>query len=371
MLKDQLFNAQKIGKLAQEISAVYVDFKADLFQKEVLSRFPELELKARIAWISACLKAYLPDPYQQALAIILKALPPACDPTLTDDDFGEFIYAPYSHFVAEYGCSLEHLEISLSAIERITTRFSAEYAIRTFILHFPDHTLKYLKKWIQHPHYHVRRLVSEGTRPKLPWAQKIPYSSDVYLPLLDSLYKDSTRFVTRSVANHLNDVSKIDPSAVLDRLSQWKRQDLQSAKELDFITKHSLRTLIKQGHIPTLTHLGLSPSAKITTTLQVHTPAFKIGEKLTFTVDIHSHEACTLIVDYILMFRRKDQKLSPKVFKLKTTHLKAGEPLKITKTHPFPATLSTRTFYPGTHAIKLQINGRIFDEHFFELKEPT
>ena len=133
--------------------------------------FPTLELIQRIAHISSCLYEYLPDAYPAALDIILNSLPPALDPTKTDDDFGDFIFAPLSLFVATYGCTQNHLERSLQALKEITKRFSAEDAIRYFINAFPDETGSFLLGCAQDENYHVRRLASEGTRPKLPWSQ--------------------------------------------------------------------------------------------------------------------------------------------------------------------------------------------------------
>ncbi|MEM8863364.1 MAG: DNA alkylation repair protein, partial [Chloroflexota bacterium] len=143
-LKDQLFNADKVAYLSGLFSAVYPDFKSNQFQQDVVSRFPELELKERIAHITEQLHAYLPADYLTALDIILKALPPELDPTLTDDDFGDFIIGPLNHFVATYGCSADYLDRSLDAMRAITKRFSAEDAIRYFINAFPEQTLEFL-----------------------------------------------------------------------------------------------------------------------------------------------------------------------------------------------------------------------------------
>ena len=170
-LKDQLFNAEKVGWLAAQFSSATKNFAVDRFQKDILHLFPELELKERIAHITTVLHKHLPDSYPVALQIVLDALPPELDPSLSDDDFGDFIIAPLGHFVATYGRSPEHLEMSLNALCEITKRFSAEDAIRYFINDYPNETLRFLNECARHQNYHVRRLASEGTRPKLPWAQ--------------------------------------------------------------------------------------------------------------------------------------------------------------------------------------------------------
>ena len=185
---------------------MYPDFSNQAFQQEVLAKFPELELLERIYWIRDILKKHLPSQYRAAVNILLNSLPPALDPTKSDDDFGDFIYAPYGYFVATYGCTKSELDFSLAALKQLTTRFSVEGPIRFFLNKFPQQTLVELIKWTQDGHYHVRRLASEGTRPALPWAQKINISYTDAIPILDNLYTDSTRFVTRSVANHVNDI---------------------------------------------------------------------------------------------------------------------------------------------------------------------
>ena len=192
-LKDQLFHRARVALLAEQLGRVEPAFEQQLFVEKVVARFPQLELKARIDWISQCLRQYLPGDYRQATELILKALPPPCDPDLGDDDFGDFIYAPYGHFVASYGCRVQDLDFSLEALRQITQRFSAEYAIRPFLQSYRMVTLATLNQWTQDKHYHVRRLCSEGTRPRLPWApavkldwhpgalRQLGYSPDVHL----------------------------------------------------------------------------------------------------------------------------------------------------------------------------------------------
>lgn len=255
-LKDHLFNEVKVRKLAKDIKAVYPAFKEKEFGRSVVAEFPELELMQRIAHISAVLREYLPQDYLEALGVLVTSLPAPCDPSLSDDDFGEFIYAPYGHFVSEYGCEKKYLKESLAAIKEITQRFSCEWAIRNFLNTFPKETLTELKRWTRDSHYHVRRLVSEGTRPNLPWAKKVKLTSVDTLPLLELLYVDNTRYVTRSVANHLNDIAKAGPLLVVETLKRWQESGKQSEAEMKFILKHSLRTLVKQGNKDALALLG-------------------------------------------------------------------------------------------------------------------
>jgi 3-methyladenine DNA glycosylase AlkC len=318
--------------------------------------------------MTVCLRDSLPQAYPDALAIILQALPPELDPALTDDDFGEFIIAPYSHFVALYGCTREHLAISLAALREITKRFTAENAIRFFINAFPAETLAFLDDCARDDNYHVRRLASEGSRPKLPWAQKLVIDYREPLPLLTQLHADPTRYVTRSVANHLNDISKIDPELVVSTLTSWQADGRQAAGEMDFITRHSLRSLIKQGHDGALALLGYGDTPDITIlTFQTATPEVKIGEAFHFTLALKANKPQKLLIDYQMQFASNGSRPGQKIFKLKQLELATGEIVTIEKKHPLRL-MTTRRLYPGKHQIQLQINGQPYGSLGFELR---
>jgi 3-methyladenine DNA glycosylase AlkC len=367
-LKDHLFNPKKVSRLSSEIKTVYPKFDKQGFDKAVLSQFPQLELKARISHMSACLAQFLPQPFEKAVAVILKALPPCCDPTLSDDDFGDFIYAPYCDFVAKNGCTSAYLSLSLEALKAITTRFSAEDAIRYFINAFPEHTLPQLLTWTQDSHYHVRRLASEGSRPKLPWAQKINLPYQEALPILHKLYRDPTRFVTRSVANHLNDISKIEPDAVISLLREWKKQP-PSPKEWAFLYKHALRTLVKKGHPQALAFFEVAPPRISDVKLTLSTPTLHIGDTLSFTLQFKSLAAQSFIVDYAISFIQKNGQLSkPKVYKLKGFTALENQDIYLLKKHPLKANMSTRTLYAGVHRVEVVVNGQEVARSAFDLR---
>ena len=286
-LKDHLFNQEKITQIAKEIQAVYPPFKTQAFIQSVLRQFPQQELMERMYWVRECLRTYLPESYRAAVAILLEALPPPLNPTLRDDDFGDYIYGAYGNFVSQYGATEKDGQFSLTALRTMTTRFSCEFPIRVFLNEFPKETLRAFAEWSTDPHYHVRRLVSEGSRPKLPWAKKITLDYTVPLAFLDTLHADPTRFVTRSVANHLNDISKLDAELVVQTLKRWRKISVQNPKELDFITHHALRTLLKQGHAGALDMLGYQAAA-VEAQLAIKTPQVQVGKSLIFTAEIHS-----------------------------------------------------------------------------------
>lgn len=368
-LKDQLFNPKKIADLATRLSEAWADFPATAFNARIVDALPRLELKERIDHIAESLHEALPADYPGALSILLRSLPPELDPTLTDNDFGNFIYAPYSAFVARYGCSAEHLDKSLAALKDMTKRFSAEWPIRDFINAFPQETMAFLTACAQDDHYHVRRLASEGTRPKLPWAQKLNLDYQAAMPLLDQLSADSTRFVTRSVANHLNDVSKIDPELVVATLKRWRKSGRQGEKELVYMCQHALRTLVKKGDPGALTLLGFGGTPEVEVQeLKGHRPVVKVGEAFEFSLRLKSLEKQNLVVDYRMDFASEGKKRGQKVFKLKALKLTKGEVWQTHKKHPMRL-MTTRRLYVGEHEITLLINGQAYGSLTFELAE--
>ncbi|MEM9266968.1 MAG: DNA alkylation repair protein [Cyanobacteria bacterium P01_F01_bin.13] len=368
-LKDQLFNPEKVDYLGTLISQVYANFPQQAFYQDVVSAFPDLELKERIAHITACLHKHLPGDYPEVLAIILNALPPELDPNKTDDDFGDFIFAPLSLFVATYGCTPDYLDVSLKALKEITKRFSAEYAIRYFINAFPEETFAFLLDCSTDNNYHVRRWATEGSRPKLPWAQKLITDYKKPLPILETLYSDKTRYVTRSVANHLNDISKIDAALVLETLQRWQADKRQTEQEMSFITSHALRTLVKQGDQKALKLLGFGAKPDITVTnLSTITPKVNVGSTFEFSLDICSHKSQKLVVDYLMQFASDGKKRPQKVFKIKQLELKKGETVSLKKKHPMRL-MTTRRLALGEHKIVLQVNGQEFGSLTFDLMD--
>ena len=371
-LKDELFNPSKVKLIANQIKNVYPTFGQEAFENEVIVAFEKLELKERIYHIRACLGKFLPQEYQEATTILLTSLPQELDPTKNDNDFGDFIYAPYSDFVAYFGCTKEHVNFSLNALREITKRFSVEFAIRDFINHFPSESFAMLLECSQSSNYHERRLASEGTRPKLQWAKKltVPYRDP--LALLENLYHDPTRYVTRSVANHLNDISKLDAPLVIKTLKQWKSANRQNAKEMKFILFHALRSLVKEGNIDALELLGYSSNPAIVVhDFKLLKNKIKIGESLEFAFEIRANHNESLMIDYTVYFQTKSAKLSPKVYKLKKLTMQKNETLKVEKSHPFKANMSTRKLYAGEHQLCVQINGRVLFESSFTLLEPN
>lgn len=365
-LKDQLFNAESLGDLAGEYAAGCPGFPAESFARAALSGVAERSLVACLDWFADCLEPYLPGDFP-AMADQLKAMmPPPLDPGLSDDDFGRFIHAVPGVLAVRHGLEV-HRERALDLIYKATQRFSMEFYIRPFLNRWPQETLSRLALWAEDENYHVRRLVSEGTRPKLPWAKAITIGSAEALPLLDRLHADPTRFVTRSVANHLNDISKTDPDAVLDRLTGWRDAGRQKPAELDWMTRHALRGLIKSGHPGALAQLGYSTDVPVEAHIRLLDPVPKIGGELAFDVEIRAVRDLPVLVDYRLQFHRPSGRAGEKVFKLKTGKVGPATPFTVQKRHKLKGNATTFTLHPGPHVLTLQVNGVDRAELAFDL----
>jgi 3-methyladenine DNA glycosylase AlkC len=360
-LKDELFNPHKVEYLAGLIKKAYPAFEDDNFIKNIVKKLPKLELKQRIFWITDNITLYLPDDFTRAIDIILQSLPPELDATKTDDDFGDFIFAPFGYFVVNNGCNDAHLELSLYALSEITKRFTVEDAIRYVINAYPQQSFAFMQKMAISTHYHQRRLASEGLRPKLPWCIGLDFEYQRAIQILDMLYYDKTRFVVRSVANHLNDIAKIDANLVVQTLTKWQQQDKQQdSKQWQFLVKHSLRTLVKKGDTNALQFLGFNPHPRVHIThFCIKNNTINLGDYLEFSFTITGCEK--LIIDYQIHYPNNTKK----VFKIKQLHLKNTQ--HITKKHLFKA-MTTKKLYSGLHTIQLQINGKLMDTQEFFLQ---
>jgi 3-methyladenine DNA glycosylase AlkC len=368
-LKDHLFNKKSVTRFADLFYDNDPEFPKKSFIKNILKDFPTLELKQRISRMREELEGVLPKDYGKSLQIILNALPKELDPSKADNDFGDFILAPLSEFIRVHGCNKKYLNVSLDALHECTKRFSVEFSIRHFINTFPDETYAFLYKGALSENYHIRRLSSEGLRPKLPWAIGIDFNYKKSFEILDILFADKTRYVARSVANHVNDISKIDPDFVIEKLQQWEQSGKQNEKEMNFIINHSLRTLIKKAHPAAFELLGYSKNPNITIkNLDIKTPKITIGESLYFSFDILSQIDQKLIIDYVVHHQSASGKTMAKVFKLKKIDMKKGEKLSISKKQPFRI-MTTKKLYPGIHRCELQINGKKFNSFQFYLGE--
>lgn len=355
-LKDHLFNARTVAQLAAEYAAALPDFDPARFQKKALSGFENRELLERLDWLTDCIEEQLDPAFDRMAQQLQAAMPPPLDPGRSDDDFGQFIHAVPGILAVRHGLE-HHRALAMKLLYEATQRFSMEFYIRPFLNRWPDETLQTLKGWALDPNYHVRRLVSEGTRPKLPWAKAVSLSPDQTLPLLDRLHADPTRYVTRSVANHMNDLTKTVPDVVLAHLDRWREKGTQAPKETEWMTRHALRTLIKSGHAGALEMLGYRSDVPVSARLTIEKERVAIGDVLRFECAVHSDVEMPVLVDYRIVFARPDGRTAQKVFKLKQGHAGPETAFAARKDHKIKADATTFTWHPGPHQLILQVNG--------------
>jgi 3-methyladenine DNA glycosylase AlkC len=362
LLKDQLLHKENVCYLGRLIKNTYPLFQKPQFEKDILTKFPQLELKKRIYWIRKNLEKYLPNDYEKTLNILLKSLE-------NHKENEDFIFAAYSDFVSENGCNKKYLDISLNALGDFTKYFSAEFAIRPFINNFSEITFIKIKEWSLSSHFHQRRLASEGLRPKLPWAQGIQFDYKKGVQILDNLFYDQERYVTRSVANHLNDISKIDPDFVLECLTVWKKLKKQNDKEMNYIIHHSLRTSIKKGHGNTFHFLGYRSDFKIDIqNFKGDKDIITLGDTLSFSFDLVSQKDEKIILDYKIIYPTPQKRISEKVFKIKKIHIKKDEKVHIIKKHLFKK-MTTKKLYEGEYTLYIQMNGVLLHSISFYLRK--
>ncbi len=367
-LKDQLFNAESVGELSAAIAKAQPGFARDDFERAVLARFADLELKDRIRWIVTVLEKHLPADYPKALDILGRSLPKPLDPDKTDDDFGKFIWVVPGEYAARHGCSAEHLEKSLAFLREATKRFSSEGPIRPFLRHFPEQTLAFIHECSGDANYHVRRLASEGIRPFLPWAERVELPVDTVIGVLDRLHADNTRYVTRSVSNTLNDLSRIDADAVVETLARWRRQKRQQARELDWMTRHALRTLLNDNDAKAMALLGYAAQPVYRMSGLQTSPQVEVGDAFEWCCKLTSLATQKLKITLRIHYLKANGKHSVKTFAVKDGNFGKGESIEVSKRVPFRP-VTTRTLYAGTHYAQLLVNGTSRQKRRFELVE--
>ncbi|MDQ5957480.1 MAG: hypothetical protein QG614_455 [Patescibacteria group bacterium] len=383
LLKDQLFNEGKIKIMAEQIEAVHGGFKSKLFVKEVVEQFEYLELKQRVTHVAECLNRHLTEDYESSVSILIKSLPKENNEEILDGEFGDFIYASYSEYVVNYGAKKKHLQTSLQALEDITKRFSSEYAIRDFINEFEEDVLSKLLSWSKDNNHYVRRLSSEGSRPKLPWGKKINLDIKDGIKILDNLYFDKSRFVTRSVANHINDISKINPELAVDTLKRWQKENqknkIQSEKEMDYIINHSLRTLVKNGNKEAFELLNVSHKTPIILSDFQMKKSINMDDDLefSFVLRIENPKSSTkkennkkenIVVDYVIYFAGKNGEIkNKKIYKIKKLKLANQEELRINKKHRMRSDMTTRKIYKGKYKVEILVNAKVLASQNFEI----
>ncbi len=367
LFKD-VYNKQLIESIAHNISDCCKDFDSTSFIASIIPNLKPLSLTERSNLITQELFTYLPKSYSDALEIILNSFRNEVNNTELSG-FEGFYYMPFAGYISKFGLQKEDYEQSINALLEITKRFTAENAIRPFIRMYPKETFQHLHKWTTDKNVHVRRLVSEGTRPKLPWASPLKeFQKDPapIIELLEKLKEDKELYVRRSVANNLNDIAKDHPNLVVEILTQWNKKDNKGTK---WIISHAARTLLKQGHPKALELLGYPENVKIDVlNFTVKKLKCKLGDENEFSFEIQSFASKeqNLMIDFVVHYTKANGKTAPKVFKLSKKSIPANSQLSFKKKISFKE-ISTRKYYPGLHEIEIQINGKRYGKEKFIL----
>ena len=351
-----VFNSKVIRTLADSISLNYPDFDKKLFVKNCIAPLQKLNFLERSHHLREMLAKHLPKDFKKTSQILVQSLPdPIADPGKTEWDC--FIIMPQTSFISKYG--VDHFDISMKALYEMTQRFTAEGDLRVFLEVDYNKTMKLLKKWCSDKSPHVRRLVSEGTRPRLPLAGRIKrFQKDPrpVIDLLNRLVADSSLYVRRSVANNINDIVKDHPDIAIKTLKKWSQS---KNPQIQWLIRHASRTLIKQGNKDILKLFGYRQNLKLKISFKAIEPKMaKIGENSMIKLEIGNEEKqpIQLIFDYRVDFIKSNGKVSGKVFKGRLLDMDIGEKMLIEKKHSWKDT-SGRTHYPGVHKITLLLNG--------------
>lgn len=350
-----LYSIELVESIANDCQQYYPEFDRSFFIKDVLLKdWKQLELKERMHRIAKTLGECLPTDYPQSIDILLKVA----------ENYSGLAHMCFPDFVEQYG--MQDFKISMMALEKLTAGSSSEFAIRPFIVKYPKKAMATMKKWSKSENKHIRRLASEGCRPRLPWAMALPeYKRDpsAVLKIILELINDESLYVRRSVANNLNDISKDHPEAVVNIATQY----LGQSKQTDWVIKHASRGLLKQGHKQVLTLFGYANASHVTVNKFNIDPVVQCGEKLNFQFDVKTKykNLGKLRIEFVIDFMKANGKMAGKIFKVCEGEYLSNQK-SIAKYFSFKP-ISTRKYYLGKHRISILVNGDTLTSKNFEL----
>ena len=347
-----MYNKEFLRQFSEKVHIAYEIFDVEEFIITTIDdTWDELKLMDRIRKITKTLRACLPESYEEALEVLF-----AIDETCVG-----FPYLFFPNFVATYGNADDDWELSMKALKRFTIRSSSEFAVRTFIKRDPQRMINQMLDWSKSSNEHVRRLSSEGCRPRLPWGEALTMfkiDPNPVLSVLENLKEDPSIYVRKSVANNLNDISKDNPLVIIETVRRLKGLNINT----DWILRHGCRTLIRKANpdVMKLFGYGESINRPITTSavLVVDPPNLKIGEScnLKYEFCIREGDPMHIRIEYGIYFVKSREKTSRKLFLLSDKTVPGGKCLTGTKVHKW-IELTTRRHYPGEHKIVILING--------------
>ncbi|MEM8618930.1 MAG: DNA alkylation repair protein [Actinomycetota bacterium] len=350
------FGLEVADYVVRLVGAVADDFPTETFLAECRDGYDELELRPRARHIADALARALPADRAVAIRMLIDALRNEGPPEELRG-MASFRYLPLSDFIGEHG--LDHFEISMVALREITVRFTAEFAIRPFLEAQTVATLDQCRRWTGDESEHVRRLVSEGTRPRLPWAPRLRLFMEDPAPvveLLERLKDDDSEYVRRSVANCVNDIAKDHPDVAVDIARRWWPDAPVDRQRL---VKHALRTMIKQGNPDALEVIGYGRDSPLHVVASGYEPAeVAIGASTHVWIELHNPTDRPLgaLVDFRVHFVKANGSTSPKVFKGAEMDVPPGATATVRKKVSLRVH-TTRTPYPGRHRVDVLVNG--------------
>ena len=342
----EMFGFLFIDELTAQLNSIYPVFnKAEFKNKLIDSDYAMLGLNGRMRRITQTMRLFLPDDFKKSLSILHEVIPKM------KTGYTTIIFPDY---VGLYGKN--NFDLSLKALRDFTSYGTSEFAIREFLKLDFERTIDVMYSWARDNNPHVRRLASEGSRPRLPWSFKLnevmdnPYSTEL---ILNRLKTDNELYVKKSVANHLNDISKDNTDAFFTIINKWNHDN----KNTNWIIKHAGRNLIKKGNPSMLKLMGVNTGAYLSSVnLNVKTDKLRLGDYLSFEAKFKSEKKQKLIIDYAVFYVKQKSKNFKKVFKLKILNVEKGEVIKISKKQLIK-NFSTRKHFAGEHKIELLING--------------
>lgn len=360
----------EIVRLIGELIAEHVsEFDAAAFERKIVPHLGPLALKERVALIASELDKVLPKALEPRYRVLRAVMHPDAHGAVgvsTKEGLCGWAIWPLTQLVGTTG--LADFDASLAVLRDMTDRFTAEFDVRPFIIEDQERALAIITSWVDDPDPHVRRLVSEGTRPRLPWGVQLKTlvaDPEPMLPVLRKLRDDPSEYVRRSVANHLNDIAKDHPDLVARLARDWLKD---ASKEREKLVRHACRTLIKQGHAEALSAFGLNPPNLLEPEISLKSTQVQFGGALEFDVVLRSdaQQTQSLVVDYVIHFLKNNGTLAQKVFKWSKLDLAPGEVREMSRKHVIKP-ITTRVYYNGVQKLSLRINGRDFGAVDFEL----
>jgi len=364
-LKDY-FTIDVVRDIGDRLAAHHNSFDVDRFVDLVMAPpegdpFDELEFTARSRRIADGIEAVADLEAPALFDLLTASLPPELDDTDSTLNDG-FMLWPWGEVIGRHGA--DYPEEGLDACYELTKRFTSEFAIRPILAEHPA-TLTRLADWTEDSNEHVRRLVSEGTRPRLPWAKRLVLPLEQVLEILTTLRADSSLYVRKSVANHLNDLAKDHPDQIIKMLADWHKE---GNEHTSWIVRHALRNHLKDGTPAALAIFGYAPPKVDLADMTAAPVEVPIGDTVTASFELRSKakKAQLLMIDIVMGYQKANGSTSPKVFKFRELTLDPGETLQLQKKFDM-VIRTTRKLYPGPHTIAIRINGVDLAEAAFEL----